>query len=64
MDEQTLRHLLRDVASGHLSRRRFTQVLIGLGLTAPMAMGGRSRRIPSAWYGAKETPRNRSMSAS
>ena len=37
MDEHALRHLLRDVASGHLSRRRFTQVLIGLGLTAPMA---------------------------
>ena len=37
MDEHALRHLLKDVASGHLSRRRFTQILIGLGLTAPMA---------------------------
>ena len=37
MDEQTLRHLTREVEAGHLSRRRFTQILIGLGLTAPMA---------------------------
>ena len=37
MDEQTLRHLTREVEVGHLSRRRFTQILIGLGLTAPMA---------------------------
>ena len=37
MDEQTLRHLTREVEVGRLSRRRFTQVLIGLGLTAPMA---------------------------
>ena len=37
MDEQTLRHLMRAVEIGHLSRRRFTQILIGLGLTAPMA---------------------------
>ena len=37
MDEQTLRHLTSEVEVGHLSRRRFTQILIGLGLTAPMA---------------------------
>ena len=37
MDEQTLRHLTRELEVGHLSRRRFTQILIGLGLTAPMA---------------------------
>ena len=37
MDEQTLRHLRREVEEGRLSRRRFTQSLIGLGLTAPMA---------------------------
>jgi peptide/nickel transport system substrate-binding protein len=37
MDEQTLRHLTSEVEVGHLSRRRFTQILIGLGLTGPMA---------------------------
>src|SRR5262245_10257286 len=37
MDEQTLRDLRREVEAGRLSRRRFTQILIGLGLTAPMA---------------------------
>jgi peptide/nickel transport system substrate-binding protein len=37
MDEQTLRHLTSEVEVGQLSRRRFTQILIGLGLTAPMA---------------------------
>ena len=37
MDEQTLRRLTREVETGRLSRRRFTQILVGLGLTAPMA---------------------------
>ena len=37
MDEQTLRHLTREVETGRLSRRRFTHILVGLGLTAPMA---------------------------
>ncbi len=32
MDEQALRHLTREVEIGRLSRRRFTQMLIGLGL--------------------------------
>ena len=31
MDEQTLRHLAREVEIGKLSRRRFTQILVGLG---------------------------------
>ena len=37
MDEQTIRHLTNEVEIGKLSRRRFTQMLVGLGLTAPMA---------------------------
>src|SRR5687767_15105744 len=37
MDERELRHLIDDVKRGHLSRRRFVQTMIGLGLTAPMA---------------------------
>ena len=37
MDEQMLRHLTSEVEVGRLSRRRFTQILIGFGLTAPMA---------------------------
>ncbi len=37
MDEQTLRHLAREVEGGRVSRRRFIQTLVGLGLTAPMA---------------------------
>ena len=37
MDEQTLRHLRDEVGRGRLSRRRFIQTLVGLGLTAPMA---------------------------
>ena len=37
MDEQMLRHLTREVEVGRLSRRRFTHILVGLGLTAPLA---------------------------
>ena len=37
MDERTIRELAREVETGRLSRRRFTQLLVGLGLTAPMA---------------------------
>jgi peptide/nickel transport system substrate-binding protein len=37
MDEQTLRHLKHEVEIGRLSRRRFIQSLVALGLTAPMA---------------------------
>ena len=37
MDERDLRTLLDDVKRGRLSRRRFVQTMIGLGLTAPMA---------------------------
>jgi peptide/nickel transport system substrate-binding protein len=37
MDEHALRELIRQVTTGALSRRRFVQTMIGLGLTAPMA---------------------------
>ncbi|HXH83238.1 MAG TPA: peptide ABC transporter substrate-binding protein [Candidatus Tectomicrobia bacterium] len=37
MDEQGLRELIGHVKAGRLSRRRFVQTMLGLGLTAPMA---------------------------
>jgi peptide/nickel transport system substrate-binding protein len=37
MDEPTIRSLIRDVEVGRLTRRRFVQIMVGLGLTAPMA---------------------------
>src|SRR5712691_11843413 len=37
MDEQGLRRLIEDVRAKRLSRRRFVQMMVGLGLTAPMA---------------------------
>jgi peptide/nickel transport system substrate-binding protein len=37
MDEQGLRELIEDVRAKRLSRRHFVQILVGLGLTAPMA---------------------------
>jgi peptide/nickel transport system substrate-binding protein len=37
MDERELRKIIDDVKSGRLSRRRFVQTMIGLGLTAPLA---------------------------
>jgi peptide/nickel transport system substrate-binding protein len=37
MDESNLRELIEQVRTGRLDRRRFVQVMVGLGLTAPMA---------------------------
>jgi peptide/nickel transport system substrate-binding protein len=37
MDEREIRTLIDDVKTGRLSRRRFVQTLVGLGLTAPFA---------------------------
>ena len=37
MDERDLRLMIDEVKSGRLSRRRFVQTMIGLGLTAPLA---------------------------
>jgi peptide/nickel transport system substrate-binding protein len=37
MDEHGLKELITHVKTGHLSRRGFVQMMVGLGLTAPMA---------------------------
>jgi peptide/nickel transport system substrate-binding protein len=37
MDEHALRELIEEVRAGRLGRRRFVQVMVGLGLTAPLA---------------------------
>ena len=37
MEERDLRQLIGQVKAGHLSRRGFVQMMVGLGLTAPMA---------------------------
>ena len=37
MDEHGLRELITQVKAGRLSRRGFVQMMVGLGLTAPMA---------------------------
>jgi len=37
MDEGYLRHLIEQVRTGRLDRRRFIQVMVGLGLSAPLA---------------------------
>jgi peptide/nickel transport system substrate-binding protein len=37
MEERELRTMIGEVKSGRLSRRRFVQTMIGLGLTAPLA---------------------------
>src|SRR4029453_14612733 len=37
MDEATIRSPIRDVKAGRLTRRRFVQIMVGFGLTAPMA---------------------------
>ena len=45
MDEPALREAIRDVRAGRLDRRRFFQLMLGLGLTAPMVpplLGGAS----------------------
>src|SRR5499426_4161538 len=44
MDERELRMLLGEVKSARLSRRRFVQTMVGLGVTAPMA----AQMLPSA----------------
>src|SRR6266481_4748375 len=39
MDEHALRELIGQVKRGQLGRRSFVQTMVGLGLTAPMAIG-------------------------
>ena len=55
MDERELRTLIDDVKHGRLSRRRFVQTMIALGLTAPMAgqmlaSAGVAQAQPKATY--------------
>jgi len=37
MEERELRSMINDVKAGRISRRRFVQTMVGLGLTGPMA---------------------------
>ena len=37
MEEREIRELIGQVKTGRLSRRGFVQMMVGLGLTAPMA---------------------------
>ena len=37
MDQNELRQIIEQVRIGRLSRRRFIQAMVGLGLPAPMA---------------------------
>jgi peptide/nickel transport system substrate-binding protein len=52
MDERGLRELIEDVRARRLSRRRFVQMMVGLGLTAPMAA-----QMLSASGGAQAQPK-------
>jgi peptide/nickel transport system substrate-binding protein len=51
MNERELTTLLDEVKSGRLSRRRFVQTMVGLGLTAPMA----AQMLASAGVAGAET---------
>src|SRR5262245_9826955 len=53
MDEQALRELIGQVKRGQLSRRSFVQTMVGLGLTAPMAIG----MLGSAGVATAQQPR-------
>jgi peptide/nickel transport system substrate-binding protein len=53
MDERELRTLIHDVKRGALSRRRFVQTMVGLGLTAPLA----SQMLASAGVAQAQTSR-------
>jgi peptide/nickel transport system substrate-binding protein len=51
MEERELRALIGQVKSGHLSRRGFVQMMVGLGLTAPLA----SQMLASAGVAQAQT---------
>src|SRR5689334_6694453 len=53
MDERELRGLVEQVRVGTLSRRRFVQMMVGLGLTAPLA----SQMLASAGVAHAQTTR-------
>jgi peptide/nickel transport system substrate-binding protein len=51
MDEKALRELIDQVKRGHVTRRRFVESMVGLGLTLPMAaalLGGQAAAPPRA----------------
>src|SRR6266403_5329233 len=55
MEERELRALIEEVRAGALSRRRFVQTMVGLGLTAPLAgqmlaSAGVAQAQPKATY--------------
>ena len=52
MDEHTLRELIAEVKAGRLSRRRFIQTMVGVGLTAPLA----AQMLASAGPAQAQTP--------
>jgi len=52
MDEPALRELIQQVKRGRLTRRRFVQAMLGVGLTAPMA----AQMLDSAGIAAAQTP--------
>ncbi len=53
MDERELRALIEDVRAGALSRRRFVQTMVGLGLTAPLA----AQMLASAGVAQAQAPK-------
>ncbi|HYB43576.1 MAG TPA: peptide ABC transporter substrate-binding protein [Candidatus Methylomirabilis sp.] len=53
MDEHALRELIDEVRAGRLSRRRFTRVMVGLGLAGPIA----SRMLAGASRAAAQSSR-------
>ena len=53
MDERALRTLIDEVKRGRLSRRRFVQTMVGLGLTAPLA----SQMLAAAGVAQAQTPK-------
>lgn len=60
MDEHGLRELIREVTAGTLSRRSFTQTLVGLGVTAPLVAqilavsGVRAQPRAPAWTPSRQ----------
>jgi peptide/nickel transport system substrate-binding protein len=60
MDERELRAMIGHVKAGRLSRRRFVQLMVGLGLTAPMAaqmLGPAGRAQAQAKWSTSPTKR-------
>jgi peptide/nickel transport system substrate-binding protein len=56
MDEHEIRELLGQVKAGRLSRRAFTQIMVALGLTAPLA----AQMLASAGVASAQQPKSAS----